>query len=94
MKRFWSILSKITLIINPICGVLIVAALISGYWYLTPLAIPIIILVMKFYEWGNKEACQAFDKWWKEMNKTHKYLGECYGINYWENRTTGEILEL
>ena len=94
MKKFWSILSKVTLVFNPIAGLLMVAAIISGYWYLAPLGFGIVFLTMKFYEWGNKEECEAADKWWTEMNKTHRYVGECYGIDYWENRTTGEILEM
>lgn len=93
MKKFWSILTKITLILNPITGFMIVAAILSGYWFLFPLGLCVVYFTLKFYAWGNKESCDESDKWWKKMNQTHRYLGECYGIDYWQNITTKEIIE-
>ena len=92
MKRFLYILSNIILIFNPGSGFFILALLISGGWNLlfVPVLITGIVFNLKFYFWTHKEEFAKYEPWYTE----HEYLGECYGVEYWKNRKTGEILEL
>lgn len=54
MKKFLTLLSQFTLILNPATGFLMVVAFCTGYWYLTPLGFIVVYLTMTFYEWGNR----------------------------------------
>lgn len=75
---------------------MIVASFISGHWYYAPIFIIPLILILKFYFYTHKEDSKKYDAWRKEFSKTHKYLGVTpyYEDEVWENKLTGEIIEL
>jgi hypothetical protein len=94
MKKFMKVLTSFMLILNPVAGFFIFACIFASHWYLIPLLVIGIILNLKLYFWAHKEEHEAFIKWHNEYSKTHIYLGECYGIDYWRDIKTGEIIEM
>lgn len=91
------IISNILLILNPICGVCIIACFMSGYWYLFPLFIIIVILVLKFHFYTHKDDFIKYELWKEEFSKENEYLGisnDYYQFEVWKNRKTGETFEL
>lgn len=81
-------LSSILLILNPICGFLMVGSIvIGGYWWLSifPLAF-IVYLIMIFYFKTHKE---EFEEW----KKDYDYIGQDYYSYFYKHKVTGEIVE-
>lgn len=96
MKKFLKILSNIYLVINPVCLFLIVASIISGYWYYAPLFIIPIILSLKFYYYVLRGDIKEYYQWIRNVRKTHRYLGLTLdeGNELYKNESTGEIIEI
>lgn len=91
------IISNILLILNPICGMCIIACFMSGHWYLFPLFIIIVILTLKFYSYTHKDDFIKYEIWFKEFSIDNEYLGttnDHYQDEVWKNRKTGEIFEI
>jgi len=86
------ILSSILLIFNPISGAIMIASIIysalnGGYWWIIvfPL-IGLVIALLKFYFHTHNDECVKTKKW--------KWIGEGYMCSYYQNRHSGEIIEL
>lgn len=94
MKNVIKFLSSFMLILNPIGGFLIVAALWSRQLYFLPLIILGVILNLKFYFYTHKEECAVYDAWYKKFSSEHTYLGQDYYCEFWKNNATGEIIEI
>ncbi len=68
----------------------------SGYWYFTFPIILMVILNLKFYFYTHREEFKKYDEWRNEFSKTHTYLGitPFYETEIWENKLTGEQIEI
>ena len=91
------LLSNILLFFNGINLVIIFWLYINGYWFLIPLDILGVILILKFHFYVYKDDYVESDIRRKEFKKEWKYLGvtnDCYQFEVWKNKTTGEIIEI
>ncbi len=99
MYKLKKIISKLLLVLNPICGFLMIASIISGYWYLVFPLILMVVLVIRFYFYTNRiehlRQQSKYNSWRKEFEKTYEYLGitPYYEDEVWRNKLTGEITE-
>ena len=89
-------ISNIFLIFNPLCGIGITGALISGSYFWILYFILFVYLNMQFYEETHKDEYAEYLAWKNEFSKTHDYLGQdYYGVaDLWQNKETKEIVEL
>jgi len=87
MKKFLQILSSIMLILNPTCGLMIVASIIHScktgtYWWIIAIAFSFVIVyfVLKFnaymYRDENKKRYTEYLKWKAKFSLTHDLIQE------------------
>ncbi len=105
MKKFHKILSCFLLLLNPICGFLMVG--VGGYciehggywWILTlPFSVLVVSLVMKYHGFAYKEENEKREReyliWKSNISKTHTYVwSDEDGVEFWKHIQTGKILE-
>lgn len=91
-------LSNMLLILNPVCGFLIVVSIATSHWYLIFPLILVVILTLKFYCHQHKEEDIEYDKWEKEFSIANEYVGiGCSGYdltNVWRNKETRQIFNV
>jgi len=86
------------LILNPICGGLMIVSIALYPWYLfipfiTLLAL-VVMLNFKFYFYTHKEESKEYDAWHEKFSIEHELLGFDYYCQFWRNKATGEIIEI
>jgi hypothetical protein len=107
-KKFLKFFSALLLLMNPVCGFLIIASVFYsnrpdtyGWWWAVMIIISIVVVfcTMKFNEWTHRDDLKrlATRRLMRNarLSRDHKFLfSDSDGVEYWEHLRTHKITKV